>query len=117
MKIARFKHKDRLYYGKIEKDSISFIEGDIFSNFKITDKKIKISDVKLTASVNPTKIICVGLNYKDHAKELNMPVPDEPIIFLKPPTAVIGPDEKILYPQGVNRLDYEAELAIVIKKG
>lgn len=64
----------------------------------------------------PSKIIAVGLNYTDHAKELNMKLPKEPLIFMKPSTSVIRHLEKIVYPKGVKRLDYEAELAIVIKK-
>ena len=60
----------------------------------------------------PTKIVLVGLNYKDHAKELNMPLPPEPILFMKPITALIGPDEGIIYPSQAARVDYEAELAI-----
>ena len=63
----------------------------------------------------PTKIICVGLNYKDHAKELNMPLPEEPILFIKPITTLIGPAENIIYPPQSKQVDYEAELAIVIK--
>lgn len=63
----------------------------------------------------PTKIVLVGLNYKDHAKELNMPLPSEPILFIKPVTALIGPEEGIMYPAQATRVDYEAELAIVIK--
>lgn len=63
----------------------------------------------------PTKVVLVGLNYKDHARELQMPLPDEPILFLKPPTAVIGPEESIVYPAQSKRVDYEAELAVVIK--
>ncbi len=63
----------------------------------------------------PTKVVLVGLNYKDHAKELQMPLPDEPILFLKPPTSVIGPEEYIVYPSQSVRVDYEAELAVVIK--
>jgi 2-keto-4-pentenoate hydratase/2-oxohepta-3-ene-1,7-dioic acid hydratase in catechol pathway len=63
----------------------------------------------------PTKVVLVGLNYRDHARELNMPLPEEPILFLKPPTAVIGPEEPIIYPEQSTRVDYEAELAVVIK--
>ena len=67
--------------------------------------------------LNPSKIICVGLNYKDHAKELKMELPSHPIIFLKPPTAVIGDGEDIIYPDWMTKnLHYEAELGIVIKK-
>lgn len=63
----------------------------------------------------PTKIVLVGLNYRDHARELKMPLPDEPILFLKPPTALIGPEEFIIYPAQSTRVDYEAELAVVMK--
>ena len=62
-----------------------------------------------------TKIVLVGLNYKDHAKELEMPLPPEPILFMKPVTALIWPDEGIIYPPQAARVDYEAELAIIIK--
>jgi 2-keto-4-pentenoate hydratase/2-oxohepta-3-ene-1,7-dioic acid hydratase in catechol pathway len=64
----------------------------------------------------PSKIICVGLNYSDHAKELSMKLPEEPIIFLKPPSAVIWNNAKIKYPAMSKQVDYEAELAVVIKK-
>lgn len=63
----------------------------------------------------PTKIVLVGLNYKDHAQELHMPLPQEPILFLKPPTTLIGPEERIVYPSQSTRVDYEAELAVIIK--
>ena len=63
----------------------------------------------------PTKVVLVGLNYRDHAKELKMRLPEEPILFLKPPTAVIGPEDDIIYPAQTERVDYEAELAVVIK--
>ncbi len=64
----------------------------------------------------PEKIILVGLNYKDHAKEMEMKIPAEPIIFLKPTSSLIYNGNNIIYPEGVKRLDYEAELAVVIKK-
>jgi len=63
----------------------------------------------------PTKIVLVGLNYTDHAEELGMPLPDEPIIFLKPPTALLGPEDWIIYPAQAQRVDYEAELAVVMQ--
>ena len=63
----------------------------------------------------PTKIVCVGLNYGDHAKEMGMPVPEDPVLFIKPLTTLIGPDEPIIYPSQSNRVDYEAELAVAIK--
>jgi 2-keto-4-pentenoate hydratase/2-oxohepta-3-ene-1,7-dioic acid hydratase in catechol pathway len=64
---------------------------------------------------NPTKIVLVGLNYRDHAKELEMPLPAEPILFIKPVTALIGPEESIIYPSQAKQVDYEAELAVIVK--
>lgn len=72
--------------------------------------------MRILSPVQPSKIILVGLNYRDHARELHLVIPKEPVIFLKPPTAVIANAENIIYPLGVKRLDYEAELALVIKK-
>lgn len=63
----------------------------------------------------PSKIICVGLNYRDHAEELKMPLPEVPVLFMKPPTAVIFDNDKIIYPDMTKELHYEAELAIVVK--
>jgi 2-keto-4-pentenoate hydratase/2-oxohepta-3-ene-1,7-dioic acid hydratase in catechol pathway len=74
-----------------------------------------VDEVKLLAPIaRPPKIVCLGLNYRDHAAEQAKTPPDEPLIFLKPPTAIIGPDEPIIQPSCVTQLDYEAELAIVI---
>lgn len=80
---------------------------------------IKISEANFLAPVSsPPKIICLGLNYRDHAEEAGAKIPDEPIIFMKPRTAIIGPGEPIIQPKFVKNLDYEAELAIIIgKKG
>ncbi|MBS7653607.1 fumarylacetoacetate hydrolase family protein [Candidatus Bathyarchaeota archaeon] len=66
--------------------------------------------------INPPKIVCLGLNYKDHAEESGSPIPREPIIFMKPRTAIIGPEEHIIKPDFVQQLDYEIELAIIIGK-
>ncbi|UCD26325.1 MAG: fumarylacetoacetate hydrolase family protein [Candidatus Bathyarchaeota archaeon] len=80
---------------------------------------LKIVNTPLLAPVSsPPKIICLGLNYRDHAEEIGTDLPDEPIIFMKPRTAIVGPDEPIIQPKFVKELDYEAELAIIIgKKG
>jgi 2-keto-4-pentenoate hydratase/2-oxohepta-3-ene-1,7-dioic acid hydratase in catechol pathway len=66
------------------------------------------------APVTPSKIVCIGLNYKDHAAEQGKPLPAEPLIFLKPSTAIVNPGEAIVIPAGVGRVDYESELAVVI---
>jgi 2-keto-4-pentenoate hydratase/2-oxohepta-3-ene-1,7-dioic acid hydratase in catechol pathway len=75
-----------------------------------------INDVKILPPYIPSKVVCVGLNYRDHARELNMKIPDEPIIFIKPSTAVIGHLDPIIYPSSSKQVDYEAEIAVVISK-
>ncbi|MEM3576977.1 MAG: fumarylacetoacetate hydrolase family protein [Candidatus Bathyarchaeia archaeon] len=81
----------------------------------VKEVSLPINQVKLLAPIKfPPKIVCLGLNYVDHAAEQNAPLPDEPIIFFKPRTAIIGPNENIVKPSFVKQLDYEAELAIVI---
>jgi 2-keto-4-pentenoate hydratase/2-oxohepta-3-ene-1,7-dioic acid hydratase in catechol pathway len=77
---------------------------------------LKFENVKFLPPVKPEKIVCIGLNYTDHAEELNMELPEEPIIFLKPPSAVIGHEDFIELPRQSNRVDYEGELAVVIAK-
>ena len=99
-----------------DKDSILVLRGDpIYSGIIPQDKTLKLSDVKLLAPVLPrSKVVCVGKNYADHAAEMNSKVPSEPIIFIKPNTSVIGPNETIVWPKISERVDHEAELAIVI---
>lgn len=73
-----------------------------------------LDEIKIIPPVQPSKVVCVGLNYRDHAEELNMDIPDEPILFLKPPTTVIGHEDPITYPSQSHQVDYEAELAVVM---
>jgi len=82
---------------------------------EIEKATLKLSDVQILAPLpSPPKIVCLGLNYRDHAAEQGASLPDEPLIFMKPRTAIIGPDQPIVKPSFVRELDYEAELAIVI---
>jgi 2-keto-4-pentenoate hydratase/2-oxohepta-3-ene-1,7-dioic acid hydratase in catechol pathway len=74
----------------------------------------RLGDVRLLAPVTPSKIVCVGRNYADHAAELGNPVPKEPLIFLKPPSSIVGPGADVVYPEVSGRLDHEAELVAVI---
>jgi len=84
---------------------------------EIEKASLPIGKVKLLAPIKaPPKIVCLGLNYKDHAAEQGVQPPDEPVIFMKPRTAIIGPNENIVKPSFVKQLDYEAELAIVVGK-
>ncbi len=75
---------------------------------------LALAEVQLLAPVEPSKIVCVGRNYAEHAAELGNAVPGEPLIFLKPPSALIGPDQAVVYPALSERLDHEGELAVVI---
>ena len=76
---------------------------------------LALGDVRLVAPVQPSKIVCIGRNYVEHAKELNHPVPTEPLIFLKPPSSIIGPGEPVRRPNHMSqRVDHEAELGVVI---
>lgn len=112
----RFRLNDKIHYGLLQGDRVSLLEGDLFAGPVVSDRQVELSQVQLLAPVLPGKAVCVGLNYRRHAEELGMKLPDEPIIFLKPSDALIGPDEAIVYWPTVGQLDYEAELAIVIGK-
>jgi 2-keto-4-pentenoate hydratase/2-oxohepta-3-ene-1,7-dioic acid hydratase in catechol pathway len=79
-------------------------------------ESLKAEDVTLLPPCQPSKIVCVGLNYAMHAKELNMPLPEEPILFIKPPSSILAPGGSIIYPQSSCQVDYEGELAAVIGK-
>jgi 2-keto-4-pentenoate hydratase/2-oxohepta-3-ene-1,7-dioic acid hydratase in catechol pathway len=89
------------------------VEGDIFDTSETGDR-LDPAQQRLLAPVDPSKIVCVGLNYKDHAAEQKKPLPAEPLIFIKPSTSVIGPGEVIALPDGAGRVDHEAELGVVI---
>lgn len=114
MKFIRYNYRDKIEYGILENKTITKIKGDIFSDFDITEDEIDLKSVKLLSPTAPSKIVAVGLNYVDHAKELKMDIPSNPIIFIKPASTVIGPEDPIIYPDTSTQVDYEAELGIVI---
>ena len=104
-------------YGILEEDnSIVVITGDpIYQGIQKTAAKVSLTQVRLLAPVIPrSKIVCIGKNYADHAAEMWGVVPDEPIIFIKPNTTVVGPSDTIVWPAMASSIDYEGELAIVI---
>jgi len=105
--LGRFRHNHREFIGEV-------IEGKVHSH--IGGKEYDMSKVTVLPPCKPTKIVCVGLNYKDHAAEMKEALPEEPVLFMKPASSVIGHDGHIVYPKQSNRVDYEAELAIVIGK-
>jgi 2-keto-4-pentenoate hydratase/2-oxohepta-3-ene-1,7-dioic acid hydratase in catechol pathway len=120
MRYCRFSAPDGPKYGLIENDSITqILPGIEIPDFARAQKvaPVPLSSIKPVAPVQPAKIICVGRNYMEHAKELGNEVPIEPVIFLKPQTSIIGPGEKIVRPKGLShRVDFEAELTVVMAK-
>jgi len=116
MKFVRFKIKSGIRYGQVCENHVLEIEGDIFSKYQVTETKHALCDLKILSPCVPTKIVAIGLNYRSHAEELGMALPEDPMVFMKPPTAVIGPDEEIIYPGMSSQVDYEGELAVVIGK-
>ena len=114
MKIIHFTYKDsKNIYGYLDASGENIL---IIENGKIVEKAIPLKEVKILPVCVPTKIIAIGLNYKDHAMEMDKPLPEEPLIFMKPSTAIIGHKEKIILPEISKRVDYEGELAVVIGK-
>ncbi len=118
MKICRFYDNiSDKRFGIVENNIIIEIEGTPFDSFTIKDKKHNLDEVKLLAPCVPSKIVAIGLNYKDHADEMNKKIPDDPMLFLKPSSSVIAHEENIIYPSHMSsRVDFEGELAVIIKK-
>ncbi|MDP2848978.1 MAG: fumarylacetoacetate hydrolase family protein [Humidesulfovibrio sp.] len=112
MRIIRVRYRDRSFYAAITSpESVRCL-----NNEEGLPDEIPLSEVELLPLVRPSKVVCVGLNYRDHARELGLALPDEPILFLKPSSSVIGPGDAIVMPACSERVDYEAELALVIGK-
>ncbi len=116
MKIARFIVDGREQYGLIEGSEIKVIAGNIFASYTVTAETLPLADVKLLAPVKPSKVVGIGLNYQAVAKAKGVEFPPEPILFLKPPSSIIGPEDQIVLPELVKQPAFEVELAIVIGK-
>ncbi len=115
-RLVRFEVNGVTGYGQLEEDIVRRITGDIFTAFEVGNEEYALAEVRLLPPCQPSKIVALGLNYVDHAEEMGSPIPDEPLIFLKPGTAVIGPGSPIIYPRMSKRVDYEAELGVIIGK-
>lgn len=117
MKIVRFlDDKKTIQFGWLSDDRVGLIEGDIFGEFRRMEPSLRMNSLSLLPPVKPQKIICVGRNYVEHAKEQHVEVPESPQLFLKPPSAVIGAGETILIPPQSQQVEHEAELVAVIGK-
>lgn len=119
-KFVRFRlpENEACWYGRLDNDIVHQLGGPPWENSPETEKTYSAGQVILQAPVQPSKIICIGLNYHAHVKASQSAdeAPEYPLIFLKPPSSIIGPGEKIIHPEQSQRVDYEAELGIVIGK-
>lgn len=117
MRIIRFLDKDGApRFGWVLDDEVGLIVGTPFETFKRDAAKLPLEGLALLPPATPGKIICVGRNYVAHAQEHDVEVPDLPLLFLKPPSSVIGPGQTIMLPPQSQRVEHEAELAVVIGK-
>ncbi|MEO6310580.1 MAG: fumarylacetoacetate hydrolase family protein [Leifsonia sp.] len=118
MKIARFSHQGGIAYGIIDDDALVVLKGDpMFGGFEPTGERVALTGAKFLAPVIPrSKVVAVGKNYHDHAAEMGGDAPTAPLLFLKPNTSVVGPDDAIVLPPQSNQVEHEGELAIVIGK-
>ncbi|MFH5823959.1 fumarylacetoacetate hydrolase family protein [Georgenia sp. AZ-5] len=120
MRIARFTTGENPHYGVLdeETDELVVLKGDpIYGDLSTSGRRVKVDEVRLLSPVIPrSKVIGIGRNYAEHAVELGNEVPDEPVVFLKPNTSVIGPDDPIVLPPYSHEVHHEAELAVVISR-
>lgn len=116
MRIARVQGAGGAQWAIVEGDSVYQLNGSPWDSPSRGARIGDLGSARLLAPCQPTKVICIGLNYRAHAAESGQEVPKEPLMFLKPPTSVIGPGEDVIWAPGSERIDYEAELAVVFKK-
>ena len=117
MRIVRYQMKnEEPHYGWVFENKVGDIEGNIFGEYRRLEATMPLESVKLYAPSQPSKIVCVGRNYIEHAKELGNEVPKIPLIFLKPPSSIINPGDAILLPPQSGQVEHEAELVAVIGK-
>ncbi|GAA3284962.1 fumarylacetoacetate hydrolase family protein [Dactylosporangium vinaceum] len=122
MRIARFAHSSGMSFGVVEGEpsaglsglTVAEIDGHPFGEIKFTGQRWAVADVRLLSPILPSKVVCVGRNYADHAAELGNDVPKEPLLFLKPSTSIIGPNDAIRLPPQSQQVEHEAELAVII---
>ncbi|MEW2381234.1 fumarylacetoacetate hydrolase family protein [Micromonospora sp. NPDC047707] len=122
MRIARFAHANGMSFGVVEGEpeagpqglTVAEIDGHPFGRINFTGGRWALSDVRLLSPILPSKVVCVGRNYAEHAAEHGSEVPREPLLFLKPSTSVIGPRDAIRLPIFSKQVEHEAELAVVI---
>src|SRR5512133_499189 len=103
-------------WGWVYQDQVGPLEGSPFGEYRRMEVQYSLDVVRLLSPVQPSKIVCVGRNYAEHAQELGNAVPEYPLLFMKPPSSIISPLEPILLPPQSEQVDHEAELCVVIGK-
>ncbi len=117
MRLIRFQTKtERAQFGWVNNELVGKLDGSPFEGFQRLEATLPLDSVQLLPPIIPGKIICVGRNYAEHAREINSEIPTTPLLFLKPPSSVIGPLQTIFMPPQSLQVDHEAELAVVIGK-
>jgi len=116
MKFARFEKDGKQLFGLVEGENIRAIRGSIFSEFELTDLIFKLIEIKILPPTIPSKIVCVAHNYRGLIEQIGEPFPEEPILFLKPPSCLIGHGDAITIPSDAQRVIFEGELAVIIKE-
>jgi len=116
MKLVRFIHKNQVCHGIVDEDNLRVLKSNSFEDLTLSRHRVAMTEVRILPPVTPSKIVCVGQNYRGHIAELGVPVPKEPVIFLKPPSCLIAHGESIVYPPMARRVDYEGELALIVKE-
>jgi 2-keto-4-pentenoate hydratase/2-oxohepta-3-ene-1,7-dioic acid hydratase in catechol pathway len=124
MKLCRFQLKAKsgvtaqpeVFQGVLSDETVRQVSGDILGKWEETSRTWPLADVKLLPPVTPSKIVCMGRNYLDHAAEFNNAPPKEPLIFLKPPSSLLAPDDPIVLLPEVQRIDFEGELAVIMSR-
>jgi 2-keto-4-pentenoate hydratase/2-oxohepta-3-ene-1,7-dioic acid hydratase in catechol pathway len=114
VRLVRFRHGELIATGVLSGDEVRVLRGTFFEDPVPSGEDVPIADVRLLAPVIPSKVVAVARNYPEHAAEMGNPLPERPMLFLKPATAVIGPGDPIPLPEGTDRVDHEAELGVVI---
>jgi len=114
-RLYRIRHQDAARYAAEREGRWHLVDGDIFGSYR-HESELQPDGLEILAPVQPSKLVCVGLNYRDHALEQGKQLPAEPLLFIKPSTSVIGPGAAIEVPAWAGRVDHEAELGIVIGK-
>src|SRR5512136_967560 len=117
MRVVRYQYKSEpATYGWLLEDKVGPIVGDIFGDYRRQEAGLPLASVRLLAPLQPSKILCVGRNYAEHAREHDAEVPTVPLLFMKPPSAITNPGDPVLLPSHSQQVEHEAELVVVIGK-